>query len=44
MGERVDAELEGFEAGREIFDAVELVSPRARRRSILRMRALVQVG
>src|SRR4051794_20679062 len=29
MGEGVDAELEGFEAGREIFDAVELVSPRA---------------
>ena len=24
MGEGVDAELEGFEAGREIFDAVEL--------------------
>ena len=29
MGEGVDAELEGFEAGREVFDAVELVSPRA---------------
>src|SRR3954471_6348465 len=29
MGEGVDAELEGFEAGREIFDAVELVSPGA---------------
>jgi hypothetical protein len=29
MGEDVDAELEGFEARREIFDAVELVSPRA---------------
>ena len=28
MGEGVDAELEGFEAGREVFDAVELVSPR----------------
>ena len=24
MGEGVDAELEGFEAGREFFDAVEL--------------------
>src|SRR5215208_431552 len=29
MGEGVDTELEGFEAGREVFDAVELVSPRA---------------
>src|SRR5215203_6069983 len=29
MGEGVDAELERFEAGREVFDAVELVSPRA---------------
>src|SRR4029079_9945071 len=29
MGEGVDTELEGFEAGREGFDAVELVSPRA---------------
>src|SRR3954452_19051047 len=29
MGERVDTELEGFEAGREVFDAVQLVSPRA---------------
>ena len=27
--EGVDAELEGFEAGPEVFDAVELVSPRA---------------
>ena len=29
MGEGVDTELERFEAGREVFDAVELVSPRA---------------
>src|SRR5215213_5645788 len=29
MGEGVDAELEGFEAGREVFDTIELVSPRA---------------
>jgi hypothetical protein len=29
MGEGVDTELEGFEAGWEVFDAVELVSPRA---------------
>src|SRR3954463_12141165 len=29
MGEGVDAGLERFEAGREVFDAVELVSPRA---------------
>ena len=29
VGEGVDTELEGFEAGREVFDAVELVSPRA---------------
>ena len=29
MGEGVDAELERFEAGWEVFDAVELVSPRA---------------
>ena len=27
MGEGVDTELEGFEAGREVFDAIELVSP-----------------
>ena len=29
MGEGVDTALKGFEAGREVFDAVELVSPRA---------------
>ena len=29
MGEGVDAELERLEAGLEVFDAVELVSPRA---------------
>ena len=29
MGEGVDTQLERFEAGREVFDAVELVSPRA---------------
>ena len=28
-GEGVDTELEGFEAGQELLDAVELVSPRA---------------